>query len=233
MPSTNNDIETSDDDFIDPSIEKYFEKQKNKKLNPDDINKINLSKEVGEEDDDFEASDYEEDESEEEKEEEEEEEEEDSDIDEYEKIEKQAEDANDDDEDDNEDQNGDTGRKKLTIKMIDKWSQKLGEDKPLHTIFEVVKAFKSALINIVPSKKPQSDSSYHVGSDLFNAMVRLCIRDLFPCLLKLLDLKHSSSTENGSTNKLVLASTGANWKRLKNPIKTYIESMLTVKITCL
>ena len=68
-------------------------------------------------------------------------------------------------------------------------------------------------------------------------MVRLCIRDLLPSLLKILDLASvkKDPTESAKTNghsstvdKIKLASTGSNWKKLKVPIKSYLEDMLIV-----
>lgn len=60
---------------------------------------------------------------------------------------------------------------------------------------------------------------------MFNAVIRLCMRDLLPCLLKMLNLK--SEKED---HKLKLASTGENWKKLKAPIKSYLDDMLSVNI---
>jgi hypothetical protein len=75
---------------------------------------------------------------------------------------------------------------------------------------------------------------------VFNAMVRLCIRDLLPSLLRILDLASvkKAPSENDKTNghgsstmdKVKLASTGSNWKKLKVPIKSYLEDMLIVRI---
>ena len=65
---------------------------------------------------------------------------------------------------------------------------------------------------------------------VFNAVVRLCMRDLLPCLLRLLNLtKPTKGSDNGtgsSHNKL--ASSGSNWKKLKSPIKCYLTDLLTV-----
>ncbi len=123
----------------------------------------------------------------------------------------------------------------------------------------MVKAFKASLLNIIPSKKA-SETHYRVeGSDskafksdlidvfqikffisigtfiVFNAMVRLCMRDLLPCLLRLLNLsqpfKGSSKKNNGTTpTHDKLASSGSNWKKLKAPIKSYLTDLIAVKI---
>lgn len=60
---------------------------------------------------------------------------------------------------------------------------------------------------------------------MFNAVIRLCIRDFFPCLLRILNLGNVKSDIN---NKLKLASSGENWKKLKTPIRSYLDDMLAV-----
>jgi hypothetical protein len=65
-------------------------------------------------------------------------------------------------------------------------------------------------------------------------MVRLCMKDLLPCLLRILNLssvnKNKTVAANGKTDgsKLQLASNGSNWKKLKLPVKTYLEEILSV-----
>jgi hypothetical protein len=55
------------------------------------------------------------------------------------------------------------------------------------------------------------------------------MRDLLPCLLKLLNLNKQGGKEEGSAHgKMKLASQGANWKKLKAPIKSYLDDVLTV-----
>lgn len=67
-------------------------------------------------------------------------------------------------------------------------------------------------------------------------MVRLCMKDLLPCLLKILNLtsvnKNKTAATNGKTDasKLQLASNGSNWKKLKLPVKIYLEDILSVNI---
>jgi hypothetical protein len=59
-------------------------------------------------------------------------------------------------------------------------------------------------------------------------MVRLCMRDLFPCFLKVLNLS-SPKSDKPEVGKVKLASAGENWKRVKVPIKSYLEDMLSVR----
>ncbi len=74
---------------------------------------------------------------------------------------------------------------------------------------------------------------------VFNEIVRLCMRDLLPCLLRILDLsavnkkgkKVVESNGGGggvSAAKFQLASSGSNWKKLKVPVKSYLDDMLLV-----
>ena len=95
-----NDCETSDDDFIDPSMDKYFKPSKKESKKKVEV--------------------VEESESEEEEEEEEEEQDEDDSGSEAEEKDLNG---NDKDEDDEDNQND--GRKQLTFKMIENWTEKL------------------------------------------------------------------------------------------------------------
>ena len=70
-------------------------------------------------------------------------------------------------------------------------------------------------------------------------MVRLCMKDLLPCFLRLLNLnkstqnskkRKSDETKEIDNDKIQLASSGANWKKLKAPIKSYVEDMMTVSV---
>jgi hypothetical protein len=95
------EMETSDDDYVDPSIEKYF----NKKKVTEKTDKKSKKKELIEESEsDYEVEDEEEEDMDDEEEQEQEEEpDQDRDIDEQ----------------------ADDGRKKLTMNKIEKWSEKL------------------------------------------------------------------------------------------------------------
>lgn len=61
------------------------------------------------------------------------------------------------------------------------------------------------------------------------------MRDLLPCLLRLLNLskpaKNSDKTTNGASSHDKPASSGANWRKLKAPIKSYLTDLLTVRFT--
>lgn len=68
-------------------------------------------------------------------------------------------------------------------------------------------------------------------------MVRLCMKDLLPCLLRILNL--SSINKNKSTDlvngkidssKIKLASDGSNWKKIKLSVKIYLEDILSVSL---
>ena len=100
------EMETSDDDYVDPSIEKYF----NKKKVTEKTDKKSKKKELIEESEsDYEVEDEEEEEEDMNDEEEEEEQEQEEEPDQDRDIEEQA----------------DDGRKKLTMNQIEKWSEKL------------------------------------------------------------------------------------------------------------
>lgn len=165
------EVETSDDDFIDPSIEKYFNKKQEFKKNG--------SKKKHSDDEEEDVSDYEEQEDDEEEEVENEEE---SDEDEDKIDQEENPEANENDDDDPND-----GRKRLDVKTIRNWSNKLAvtlktlviiilklefkwlfyykEDKPFKAINQVVKAFKASLLNVVPGKRTEQLEYKVEGSD--------------------------------------------------------------------
>lgn len=58
------------------------------------------------------------------------------------------------------------------MKMIEKWSEKLLDEKPFNTINEVVKAFKSAILNVVPRKKSVR-TAYRVDGSECNIIIFL------------------------------------------------------------
>ncbi len=62
---------------------------------------------------------------------------------------------------------------------------------------------------------------------MFNAVVRLCIRDLLPCLLRTLNLVNKKENKAGDA-KTKPVSSGNNWKKLKAPVKSYLTDMIAV-----
>ena len=65
-------------------------------------------------------------------------------------------------------------------------------------------------------------------------MVRLCIKDLLPCFLRMLKLNtqtKASKSESGlDTSKVRLANSGNFWKKLKAPIKSYLGDVFLVSL---
>ena len=61
-------------------------------------------------------------------------------------------------------------------------------------------------------------------------MVRLCMRDLVPCWLKLLNLSSGGkkSTAGDDERKMKLASSGSHWKKIKTAVKSYLDDLLSV-----
>lgn len=202
------DNETSDDDFVDPSMDKYFtseKKEKNgKKEKPVEVkNKKKVDFDVEEDD---------------------EEEEEESEA----ESEKESDDEGESGDGDENAEDDESGRIQLTMKTIENWSKKLQEDNPFGTVHEVVKAFKSAVYNVAPRKKGVKTAYKVNGSELFNATVRLCIRDLLPCFLRTLNLTKTGNLKTSKETKLKPASSGTHWKKLKIPIKSYVTDMITL-----
>jgi hypothetical protein len=127
-----------------------------------------------------------------------------------------------------------------------KFSKNKQKDKPFETIRETVSALKAVLKNVVTNKSKQDQqSNYHVeGSDcklnrlvaclirftgifwfqVFNTIIRVCMKDMVPNIYRILDLKVNETDE--IRKKCKLPNEGSYWKVLKVPIKSYLDDML-------
>ncbi len=54
------------------------------------------------------------------------------------------------------------------------------------------------------------------------------MRDLVPCWLKMLNLNTPKNEAERTGGKVKLASTGSFWKKLKVPVKSYLDDLLSV-----
>jgi hypothetical protein len=64
------------------------------------------------------------------------------------------------------------------------------------------------------------------ASKVFNGIIRLCMRDMVPCVYRILDLKAEEVDQ--VRKKCKLPNEGSHWKALKVPIKSYLDDMLNV-----
>jgi hypothetical protein len=59
-------------------------------------------------------------------------------------------------------------------------------------------------------------------------MVRICIRDLLPCFLRVLNMNQPKNKANELKQKPI--SSGSNWKKIKAPVKCYLNDILSVNL---
>jgi nucleolar complex protein 2 len=110
---------------------------------------------------------------------------------------------------------------KLTLKMIDDWSLKLNEKSDLDTIKLVVKWFR----NVVNQTSDES-STRVVSSDVFNAIVNLCLIDLLPAIRKFLRLQQIGVNESSNETKTIDPTKSRNWKKVMALMKCYLTDVI-------
>jgi nucleolar complex protein 2 len=110
---------------------------------------------------------------------------------------------------------------KLTLKMIDDWSLKLNEKSDLDTIKLVVKWFR----NVVNQTSDES-STRIVSSDVFNAIVNLCLIDLLPAIHKFLRLQQIGVKETSNETKMIDPTKSRNWKKVMALMKCYLTDVI-------
>ncbi|XP_077998776.1 nucleolar complex protein 2 homolog [Glandiceps talaboti] len=108
----------------------------------------------------------------------------------------------------------------VTLKMVATWKETLEENHSLHTLLEAMKAFKSA-VQQTGRQESQDSGKYKVeGSQAFNAIVSLCVREVPITLLAVLGLKDNKQ------KKFVLPSSSKKWFRVQNSIKSYLTDVI-------
>jgi len=104
----------------------------------------------------------------------------------------------------------------VTSSLVAKWELDLSGDKPLDTFRDVEQGLLAA-IESIQGNKDGGTSRYTVeGSQIFNSIVRLCLRHVAPALYKILKLK--SAKDNPEKCK--------RWSKMKNYIKPYLRDMI-------
>ncbi|XP_038603245.1 nucleolar complex protein 2 homolog [Tachyglossus aculeatus] len=140
----------------------------------------------------------------------------------------QLEEASEDGDDDEEESQGTKIEFNVTMKMVEQWKHTAKRQLTPRLFHDIAQAFKAAVATTQgDSEGADTGKLKVVDGAVFNAIVTFCIKDLFGCLEKLLDIKPSKDRI-----KLAVPSNSPLWGKLRLDIKMYLGSVIQL-MSCL
>nr|DBA16276.1 TPA: hypothetical protein GDO54_003685 [Pyxicephalus adspersus] len=130
-----------------------------------------------------------------------------------------------DDEDESDKEEKPQKKKKLdqiiiTMKMVHNWKSEAKTDLRPRLFHEIAQAFKAAVATTQGEEGGDPSKFKITETNVFNALVTFCIRDLFVYLEKKMDVKPAKGARLPNPSSCTL------WKKLRLDIKMYLNSVI-------
>ncbi|XP_046667721.1 nucleolar complex protein 2 homolog [Homalodisca vitripennis] len=107
----------------------------------------------------------------------------------------------------------------VTLSSVSEWQEELRSNPSVSLVTQVVQVFQAALQTVSGDEAGEQREFRVEGSSVFNAVVQLCVVELQPALLKLLNLRaHNLANAQPAKSK--------RWNKIKHIMKNYLTDLL-------